>query len=47
MGYLIGYQIAARLAAEHSLAELAHLRDPELRFIIKRELRRLAEQPQM
>ena len=45
MGYLIGYQIAAKLAAQHSLPELAHLRDPELRFMMKREVRLLAEQP--
>lgn len=44
MGYLIGYQIAAKLAGQHSLAELVHLRDPELRFTMKRELRLLAEQ---
>jgi plasmid stabilization system protein ParE len=44
MGYLIGYQIVANLATLHSLTELAHLRDPELRFIMRRELRRLAEQ---
>ncbi len=46
MGYLIGYQIAAKLAAQHSLLELAHLRDPELRFMMKREVRLLAEQPE-
>jgi hypothetical protein len=45
MGYLIGYQIAANLATQHSLAELAHLRDPQLRFVMRREVRRLAEQP--
>ena len=45
MGYLIGYRIAANLAAQHSLVELAHLRDPELRRLMKREVRRLAEQP--
>jgi plasmid stabilization system protein ParE len=45
MGYLIGYQIVANLATQHSLAELVHLRDPELRFIMRREVRRLAEQP--
>jgi hypothetical protein len=44
MGYLIGYQIAANLATQRSLTELAHLRDPELRFIMRREVRRLAEQ---
>jgi Predicted Zn-dependent protease (DUF2268) len=43
MGYLIGYQIVAKLATQHSLAKLAHLRDPELRFIMRREVRRLAE----
>jgi hypothetical protein len=46
MGYLIGYQIAAKLAARHSLLELAHLRDPELRFMMRREVRLLAEQPE-
>lgn len=46
MGYLIGYQIAAKLAARHSLAELAHLHDPELRFMMRREVRLLAEQPE-
>ncbi len=46
MGYLIGYQIAAKLAAQHSLLELAHLRDPELRFMMRREVRLLAEQPE-
>jgi Predicted Zn-dependent protease (DUF2268) len=45
MGYLLGYQIAAKLAGQHSLVELAHLRDPELRFTVKREVKRLAEQP--
>jgi Predicted Zn-dependent protease (DUF2268) len=45
MGYLIGYQIAANLATEHSLTELAHLHDPQLRFVMRREVRRLAEQP--
>jgi Predicted Zn-dependent protease (DUF2268) len=45
MGYLIGYQIAAKLAARHSLPSLAHLRDPQLRFIMRREVRRLAELP--
>jgi hypothetical protein len=44
MGYLIGYQIAAKLAAQHSLVELAHLRDPELRFTMRREVRLLADQ---
>ena len=43
MGYLIGYQIAANLATQHSLTELAHLRDPQLRFVMRREVRRLAE----
>ena len=46
MGYLIGYQIAAKLAAQHSLLELAHLHDPELRFMMRREVRLLAEQPE-
>jgi len=46
MGYLIGYQIVAKLATQHSLAELAHLRDPELRFTMRREVRQLAEQPE-
>jgi predicted Zn-dependent protease DUF2268 len=45
MGYLIGFQIAANLATQHSLTELAQLRDPELRFVMRREVRRLAEQP--
>jgi hypothetical protein len=45
MGYLIGYQIAAKLAAQYSLLELAHLRDPALRFMMRREVRLLAEQP--
>ena len=46
MGYLIGYQIAAKLAAQHSLLELAHLHDPELRIMMRREVRLLAEQPE-
>jgi hypothetical protein len=46
MGYLIGYQIAAKLAAQHSLLELAHLRDPVLRFMMRREVRLLAERPE-
>jgi hypothetical protein len=46
MGYLIGYQIVAKLATQHSLAELAHLRDPELRFTMRREVGQLAEQPE-
>ncbi len=46
MGYLIGYQIVAKLATQHSLVELAHLRDPELRFTMRREVRQLAEQPE-
>jgi hypothetical protein len=36
----------AKLATQHSLAELAHLRDPELRFTMRREVRQLAEQPE-
>jgi hypothetical protein len=44
MGYLIGYQIVAELATKHSLVELAHLRDPEMRFTMRREVRLLAEQ---
>jgi hypothetical protein len=46
MGYLIGYQIAANLATGHSLTELAHLHDPQLRFVMRQEVRRLAEPPQ-
>jgi hypothetical protein len=46
MGYLIGYQIATKLATRHSLMDLAHLSDPQLRFMIKREVRLLAEQPE-
>jgi Predicted Zn-dependent protease (DUF2268) len=43
MGYLIGYLIVARLAKDHSLVELAHLRDPELRLTMRRGVRYLAE----
>jgi hypothetical protein len=43
MGYLIGYQVVAKLAKQHSLVELAHLRDPELRFTMKREVRLLGQ----
>jgi hypothetical protein len=42
MGYLIGYLIVAKLAKNHSLVELAHLRDPELRFTMRREVHELA-----
>lgn len=38
MGYLIGYRIAAKLAKQHSLSELARLRDPGLRFMMRREV---------
>jgi len=45
MGYLIGYQIAAKLAKQHSLSELARLRDPGLRFMMRREVSLLATEP--
>jgi hypothetical protein len=45
MGYLIGYLIVAKLAKDHSLVELAHLRDSELRLTMRREVRQLAEEP--
>jgi len=34
----------AKLATQHSLAELAHLRDPELPLTMRREVRQLSEQ---
>jgi hypothetical protein len=42
MGYLIGYDVATRLAQNRSLSSLARLRDPGLRFAFRREVYRLA-----
>jgi len=42
IGYLIGYQIASRLAQKRPISDLARLRDPALRFAFRRELYRLA-----
>jgi hypothetical protein len=41
IGYLIGYEVAARLAQNRSLSALARLRDPGLRFAFRREVYRL------
>jgi hypothetical protein len=43
IGYLIGYEIVARLAAQKPLSNLARLRDPGLRFTFRRELNRLIQ----
>ena len=42
IGYLIGYDVVTRLARDRSLASLARLRDPGLRFTFRREVYRLA-----
>ena len=42
IGYLIGYDVATRLAQNRSLNSLARLRDPGLRFAFRREVYRLA-----
>jgi hypothetical protein len=42
IGYLIGYDVASRLAQNRSLSALARLRDPGLRFAFRREVNRLA-----
>lgn len=42
IGYLIGYDVVSRLARDRSLASLARLRDPGLRFTFRREVYRLA-----
>jgi hypothetical protein len=42
IGYLIGYDVVARLAKNRSISSLAHLRDPGLRFTFRREVYRLA-----
>ena len=42
IGYLIGYDVATRLAQDRSLNSLARLRDPGLRFAFRREVYRLA-----
>jgi Predicted Zn-dependent protease (DUF2268) len=41
IGYLIGYEIVAHLAAKEPLSGLARLRDPGLRFTFRRELNQL------
>lgn len=43
VGYLIGYDIVARLAAKKPLSNLARLRDPALRFTFRRELNQLIQ----
>jgi hypothetical protein len=42
IGYLIGYEVATRLARNRQLSSLARLRDPGLRFAFRREVYRLA-----
>jgi hypothetical protein len=42
IGYLIGYDVVARLAKNRSISSLARLRDPGLRFTFRREVYRLA-----
>jgi hypothetical protein len=46
MGYLVGYEIVRSLAQQRVLSDLIHMRDPELRFTCRRELRKLAFGPQ-
>jgi Predicted Zn-dependent protease (DUF2268) len=42
IGYLIGYDVVARLAKNRSIGSLARLRDPGLRFTFRREVYKLA-----
>jgi Predicted Zn-dependent protease (DUF2268) len=42
IGYLIGYDVVTHLAKDRSISNLAHLRDPGLRFAFRREVYRLA-----
>jgi hypothetical protein len=42
IGYLIGYDVVARLAKNRSISSLARLRDPGLRFTFRREVYKLA-----
>jgi uncharacterized protein YjaZ len=44
MGYLVGYDIVAKMAATRSLRDLARLRGQRLLQLMRREVRALAEQ---
>jgi hypothetical protein len=43
MGYLIGYEIAKRLAATHPLTELARVRGHALLNLVRQEIKNLEE----
>src|SRR5258708_31989382 len=42
IGYLIGYDVVARLAKNRSISSLTRLRDPGLRFSFRRQVYKLA-----